>query len=224
MSEWVEWHKGYEAGSPLEQRLAIVQDLIRQALDACAPGEIQVISMCAGDGRDLLGVLPSHERGPDVRARLVELDPELAGRARMRAADLSSAIEVVTGDASLTTAYAGAIPADIVLACGIFGNVTDDDIHHTVATLPALCAPDATVIWTRGTFAPDLTPTIRVWFMEAGFAELDFIAIPKTTVGVGANQLTSPPQSFEPGVRLFTFLERDQRPSNASPRAGGRRL
>jgi hypothetical protein len=216
MSEWVEWHKGYEAGLPLEQRLGVVQGLIRQALDACAPGEIHVISMCAGDGRDLLGVLPSHERGGDVRARLVELDPELAGRALMRAADASPAVEVVTGDASLTTAYAGAVPADIVLACGIFGNLTDDDIHNTVATLPTLCAPNATVIWTRGTFAPDLTPAIRVWFMEAGFAELDFIAIPKTTVGVGANRLTSPPQPFKPDVRLFAFLPRGQRPSNAS--------
>jgi hypothetical protein len=214
VSEWVEWHKGYAIGSPLEQRLEAVQGLIRQALDSSPTGTLRVISMCAGDGRDLLGVLATHTRAPDVRGRLVELDPELAGRARMRAAEVSPAIEVVTGDASLTAAYAGAVPADIVLACGIFGNVTDDDVHNTVAHLPALCAANATVIWTRGTFAPDLTPTIRVWFMEAGFSELDFIAIPNTTVGVGVNRLTSPPQVFEPDVRLFTFLSRGLRPSN----------
>jgi len=82
-----------------------------------------------------------------------------------------------------------------------------------VAHLPALCAPDAAVIWTRGTFAPDVTPIIRVWFMESGFSELDFVAIPDTTVGVGANRMTSPPREFKPDVQLFTFLPRDERPS-----------
>ena len=212
-SEWVEWHEGYAEGTPLARRLSIVQDSIHNALDGCPRGTIHVISMCAGDGRDLLGVLPAHARKDDVRARLVELDPELAERARQRAAEVSPAIEVVTGDASLTTAYAGAVPANILLVCGVFGNLTDDDIRHTVGHLPSLCAPDATVIWTRGTFAPDLTPSIRGWFTDAGFTELDFIAIPGTTTGVGANRLASPPQPFEPGVRLFTFLPMERRPS-----------
>jgi hypothetical protein len=149
----------------------------------------------------------------DVHARLVELDSELAERARSRAAQVSSTIEIVTGDASLTDAFAGAVPADVVLACGIFGNVTDDDIHNTVAHLPSLCARDATVIWTRGTFAPDLTPTIRAWFTEAGFFQLEFAAIPKTTAAVGANRLVSQPRAFEPGLQLFTFLAGKDRPS-----------
>jgi hypothetical protein len=213
MSEWVEWHKGYAPGSPLSRRLEVVQRLIREALDRCATGPIRVISLCAGDGRDLLGVLDTHPRAVDVEARLVELDPDLAERARSRAAEMSATVEVVTDDASLTSSYAGSVPADIVLACGIFGNVTDDDIHNTVMHLPSLCAPEATVIWTRGTFAPDLTPTIRGWFIEAGFVELDFVAIPKTTAAVGANRLVSRPQAFKPGLQLFAFLARKDRPS-----------
>jgi hypothetical protein len=213
MSEWVRWHDGYADGSPLAQRLGVVQKLIRTALDACPPGPIRVISMCAGDGRDLLGVLPGHPRQADVRARLVELDPELARRAREHAAEVSPAMEVVTGDASRTSSYVGAVPAEVVLACGIFGNVTDNDIHNTVAHLPELCAPGATVIWTRGTFAPDLTPTIRVWFREAGFSELDFVAIPHTWVGVGANLLASPRRPLDPDLQLFTFLPEADRPS-----------
>src|SRR5579863_3681351 len=213
MSEWVEWHRGYAPGSPLSKRLEVVQRLTREALDRCAPGPIRVISLCAGDGRDLLGVLDTHPRAVDVDARLVELDPDLAERARSRAAQISSTIKVVTGDAASTSSYADAVPADIVLACGIFGNVTDDDIQHTVLHLPSLCAPDATVIWTRGTFSPDLTPTIRGWFAGAGFSEIAFVAIPETTVGVGAHQLTVPPRPYEPGVHLFTFLTEDERPS-----------
>jgi hypothetical protein len=213
VSEWVEWHKGYRPGSPLAKRLAVVQDHIRSALDGCAPGVIRIISMCAGDGRDLLGVLEDHPRRGDVLARLVESDPELAARGRERAAGISPYIEVVNGDASTTSAYAGFVPADIVLVCGVFGNVTDEDIEWTVDHLPTLCAPGATVIWTRGTFKPDVTPVIRAWFEANGFEELDFIAIPDTTAGVGADRLTAPPRAFEPDVRLFTFLSRRDRPS-----------
>jgi hypothetical protein len=213
MSEWTTWHEGYAPGSPLARRLSVVQGHVREALNTAPPGPIRVISICAGDGRDVLGVLSGHPRRADVRARLVDLDPELAQRARERAAEISPAIEVVTGDASRTSSFAGAVPADIALACGIFGNVSDDDIHYTIAHLPSLCAPNATVIWTRGTFAPDLTPTIRVWFMEAGFTELDFVAIPNTTAGVGANRLTAPPHAFEPDLHLFTFLPWGKRPS-----------
>jgi len=213
VSEWVEWHAGYAEGTPLTRRLHAVQNFIRPALDSFPPGPIQVISMCAGDGRDLLGVLPDHARLPDVRARLVELDPQLAESARLRARELSSSIDVVNADASNTSAYAGAVPADIVLVCGVFGNITDDDVRNTVEHLRALCAPGATVIWTRGAFAPDLTPTIREWFIDAGFAELGFVAIPDATARVGAHRLVSPPRAFEPDVRLFTFVPRHERPS-----------
>jgi hypothetical protein len=213
MSEWVEWHRGYAEGSPLAMRLEVVQGLIRTALHNSPAGPVRVISMCAGDGRDLLGVLAGHPRVRDVHARLVELDPELAQRGRDRATALSPDIEVVTGDASATDVYASAVPADIVLACGIFGNITDDDIRRTVDHLPALCAHRATVIWTRGTFAPDLTPAIRTWFDASGFSELAFVAIPGTTVGVGAHRFMSPPRPGESGVRLFTFLSRSERPS-----------
>lgn len=213
MSEWVEWHKGYRPGSPLAKRLGVVRDLIRTALDGCAPGPIRVISMRAGDGRDLLGVLEDHPRRGDVSARLVELDPELAARGRERAAGISPYVEVINADASITNAYASAVPADIVLVCGVFGNVTDEDIEWTVDRLPTLCAPAATVIWTRGTFKPDITPVVRAWFEAAGFAELGFVAIPDTSAGVGAARLVASPRAFEPDVRLFTFLSRGERPS-----------
>jgi hypothetical protein len=40
----------------------------------CTAGEVRLISLCAGQGRDLIGVLTGHPRRDDVRARLVELD------------------------------------------------------------------------------------------------------------------------------------------------------
>ena len=38
-------------------------------------------------------------------------------------------IDVVLGDASTTSAYEGMAPADVVLVCGVFANVSDDDIR-----------------------------------------------------------------------------------------------
>ena len=166
---------------------------------------------------------PSTRAGPTFAARLVELDPDLAQRARERAAEISPTIEVVTGDASSTSSFAGAVPAGIVLACGIFGNITDDDIHNTVAHLPSLCAPNATVIWTRGTFAPDLTPTVRVWFMEAGFTELDFVAIADTTAG-GRRRPHSPRRltRSNPTFTFSRFSGGRSVPRNATGRPGCR--
>src|SRR4051794_33591872 len=81
--DWVEWHAGYDdPGSRLAHRLRIVQEQIRAALDRMPPGPVTALSMCAGQGRDLLEVLAGHPRRNDVRARLVELDPRNVAVAR----------------------------------------------------------------------------------------------------------------------------------------------
>ena len=215
--EWAEWHRGYdEPGSPQARRLATVQRLVAAAIDRAPAGEVRIISMCAGDGRGLLGALHAHPRSPDVRARLVEIDATLAMRGSEQASPLADAIEFVVGDASETSAYAGAVPAGVVLVCGVFGNVSDDDVHNTVAHLPELCAGGATVVWTRGRFAPDLTPSIRKWFSEAGFEELEFVPLEGTTAAAVAHRLVAPPSPYIAGERLFTFLSRSQRPSRGA--------
>jgi hypothetical protein len=109
-------------------------------------------------------------------------------------------------DASRVANFADAAPADVLLLCGIFGNVSEHDIKRTIGAAPALCAPGATVIWTRHRRAPDLTPHIRAWFTEAGFDEITFDA-PATSVmtGVGVSQLGHAPAATLPGQPLFTF-------------------
>ena len=128
--DWYDWHAFYDdPGSGLSRRLSWVQDQIRAALDAAPPGPIRAISLCAGQGRDLIGVLADHPRRADVTARLVELDPRNTEVAARLAAEAGLAqVEIVTGDASLTSQYADLGPADLVLACGLFGNMTDADV------------------------------------------------------------------------------------------------
>jgi predicted RNA methylase len=141
--DWSQWHEQYEQeDSALARRLRMVQDQIRNVLDSSPPGPLRVISLCAGEGRDLLGVLPEHPRRADVRALLVELDPSLAATATQtaRSAGLDQ-VEIVTGDAADTNQYLTMVPADLVLICGVFGNLTDHDIQALISRCPQLCAP-----------------------------------------------------------------------------------
>ncbi len=220
-SEWEAWHRQYDSASPLAQRLQAVRTLIRAAIERTPSGPWRAVSLCAGDGRDLLGVLENHPRGRDARARLVDLDPKLveAGRERARLAGLEG-VEFRVADAGDASALDGAVPADLVLACGIFGNVSNEDILNTVTHLPELCAPGSTVVWTRGRFEPDLTPTIRGWFRDSGFEEVAFVAIPDSTATAVAHRLVVPPRPYRRDVRLFTFLPAGERPADRARQSG----
>ena len=208
--DWVEWHRDYDdPGSLLSRRGQLVQGHLRAELERAPAGDVRLISLCAGQGRDVIGVLTGHPRRDDVRARLVELDERNVALARQaaQAAELPG-VEVVQADAGITDACVGAVPARIVVACGIFGNITDSDIQATVAALPGLCAPGALVLWTRHRVPPDLTPAIRSWFAAAGFREEAFDTSRDGFMSVGAHRLTGEPAALVPGQRLFTFVAR----------------
>ncbi|MER7282934.1 SAM-dependent methyltransferase [Dactylosporangium sp. NPDC000244] len=210
MSEWTRWHEAYDVpGSALAVRLGIVIRRVAEALDGRAPGPVRLVSMCAGQGRDVAGALDGHPRRADVTGRLVELDADNAAVARDLLA--GTALEVVRGDAGDSAAYAGAVPADVVLVCGVFGNITDDDIRATIAALPELCAAGARVIWTRHRRAPDVTAGIRRWFAEAGFREVAFDSPGELEIGVGVHELAVPPRPHTGPRRLFTFVPRAPR-------------
>jgi hypothetical protein len=203
MADWRSWHAQYEdSSSPLSQRLAAVQQQIVLALDRAAPGPVRLLSLCAGEGRDVLPVLATHPRGRDVRGRLVELDPDLAAAARAAA---PPSIEVLMADAGTTAASTGAVPADLLLLCGIFGNVSNEDVERTVAAVPSLLATSGTVVWTRHRREPDLTPQVRAWFAASGVAETGFVAAPGPGWAVGAGVLRAPSTPTDGTRRLFTF-------------------
>ena len=194
--DWRAWHEPYDdPTSSLSARLACVRGHVAAWLSGREGGT--VVSACAGQGRDLLP-LP-----PYVRARLVELDPANAAAA---AAAAGPNVEVVVADAGVSDSYEGGVPADLVMMCGVFGNVPDDDVRRTVTSLPMLCAPGATVIWTRHRMPPDLTPAIRGWFAEAGFEERAFDTPDDgASWSVGVHVLVRDPEPFRAGERLFAF-------------------
>jgi hypothetical protein len=190
----------------LSDRLRVVQRLIEDWLDTTAPRGVKAVSACSGDGRDLLEVLENRTDAGRVQATLLESDPRLVKRAVEHTvrAGLTD-IDVRCTDAGTTTAYAQAGPADLVLLCGIFGNICDEDVLRTIATTPQLCQPSALVLWTRHRRTPDLTPRIRRWFADHGFDEEAFIAPDHANYSVGAHRFHGHTQPLRPGRRLFSF-------------------
>jgi len=190
----------------MAQRLDLVRQRIGIALDAAPPGPLTAISMVAGEGRDLLPVLATHPRRSDVVGRLVELDPDLAATARDTAAAAGLAgIDVRNGDAAELDCYRPYVPADLVLICGLFGNISDDDIRRTIGYAPSLTQRGGTVIWTRYRSDDDLFPTVGTWFGEAGFDEV-FTSDARHRYGVGVHRSRVDPPPLPPGVSAFTFI------------------
>jgi len=206
-TDWQAWHEPYaDPHSDLSRRRRSVQRQITQWLDERDDEHLRVVSACAGDGRDLLEVLAARPDRARVTATLLELDDGLASAAEEYAAAHDLAVDVRRSDAGTTDSYAGAVPADLVQMCGVFGNVTDSDLRATIAALPQLCTDGATVIWTRGRFATgDLTGEIRGWFGEEGFEEVAFDAPWNAKYRVGTHRLVVAPRSLVSGQTFFRF-------------------
>jgi hypothetical protein len=65
--DYLAWHEQYDdLGSSLSRRLALVRGVLRAELDA-RTGPVRNVSLCAGDGRDILGVLAEREDAAGCR-------------------------------------------------------------------------------------------------------------------------------------------------------------
>ncbi len=146
LRDYEQWLQRYDdPRSALSWRLRQVQAWLSEKLEDRS-GPIRVLSVCAGDGRDIIDVLAGREDSARVQSVLLEAHPGIAERARARAAAAGiSGLTVRTGDAADTSAYVDAVPADLVLLVGIFGNISRTDISTTIAIprsveLPRLCS------------------------------------------------------------------------------------
>ena len=141
-----------------------------------------------------------------VSGALIELDSTNAAIARDWIARIGVAFDIVEADAGTTDAYAGLVPADLVLLSGIMGNISAEDIERLIHVSRQFCAPGATVLWTRGAQELDLGQNIRRWFSEAGYAEIACQeGIEGTGMRVGVEQFTGAPEPLRPGEPVFTF-------------------
>jgi len=210
--DYLAWHEQYDdPRSSLPRRLALVREMLRSELDA-RTGPVRVVSLCAGDGRDILGVLAGREDAARVSVTLVEVLPDLVERARRAAAEVAADVEVVAADAGSSATYTGlaTVPADIVLLVGVLGNISDADVAATVAAMPRLCAPGAALVWSRGRSlesTDDFVTPVREAFATAGFAEVSTRSIDEKEdrAALGVVRFDGPPAPLGPTERWFTF-------------------
>ena len=206
--DWHGWHSPYaDDTSALSRRLRLVRRHIDEWLDERPESLLRVVSVCAGQGHDLLGVLARRSDAGRVRAELIEKDSRnvAAARASVAAAGLAG-ITVTCADAGDFAAYRSAVPADLVLLAGVLGNISDEDVRATITAVSRLCARGATVIWTRTRRVPDLTPAVRGWFAGVGFTELAFHAPPEVLFSVGVHQFQGHAENPPTSGRIFTFV------------------
>ncbi|MBD2567951.1 class I SAM-dependent methyltransferase family protein [Anabaena lutea] len=207
--DWLEWHDLYNSEPKLQQRLEIVREYISYSLDNSPTGAIRVVSACAGDGRDLLGTLANHPRAKDVSARLVEINPQLVerGRATIESLGLTKQIEFINGDATAADNYVGAVPADIVIVCGIFGNLADEnELNRLLGNLSFLSKKGAFVLWTRGhSNGIAYSETVRKYFRDFGFEEINFKITATGDMGVGIHRYLGENLPTPKEEKLFVF-------------------
>lgn len=203
--DWYDWHAPYdELVSAQTVRLAAVQDRIGEFLDEAPPGRLRAISLAAGQSRDLLPMMIHHRRGGDIRALLVELDERNAEFAAGAADSAGLAdVQVVTGDAGVVDTFVTAVPADLVLVCGVFDQLGADAVESTIAALPQLCAERATVIWADGPLSSEAVQLRGRCFAEAGFAVRPPVVTEDFAVGVCV--LERSPMRWVAGTRMFTL-------------------
>jgi hypothetical protein len=219
--DWHKWHNAYDQNPALKKRLALVRKHLSRCLDRSAPGEVRIIGVCAGDGRDVLQTLADHKRFADARVRLVELDPNLVadGEDACQALGLSNSVQFVNGDATDSGSYRAVAPANIVLMCGMLGLVDLPELPNVVRAMQALCAHKGHVVWTRRLDWRDgvrQTKLLQELMAKAGFrrAALNvtsfgvlFSKTPGPSFTVGTHRYEDEPVALPESGRLFAISD-----------------
>jgi amino acid adenylation domain-containing protein len=213
--DWNQWHADYQTSPSLQARLKSVCEQIAVALNDCAPGPINVISICAGDGRDLLMSLRDHPRREDVIATLIDQDPHSLARGREMAGEfgLETRLRFLEADASLSKSYAEAGQADLVLMSGFLGHLPHQDALNLIGCLPMLCKKGARVVWNRHLVlheGAEQVARIRSHFRNCLFEELHFQTTADDGFAIGCARFSGKSIPLDPGRKFFEFVGIDR--------------
>lgn len=206
---WSDWHEKYAEGEPsLTARLQHVQSVLRSYLQKHRGEEIKLIDICAGDGRDIIGVLANEPDPTRVSGLLVEINMSLAAAARKGAAEAGARnITVIEGDAADLSIYQPFGKADLLLLCGVFGNISEADMLRTVEYLPMLCKPGARITWTLNRKYADKLDTLRAAWRAHSFTETEYWESERSIYAVGSNVYSGEHVDLDSKISLFSFIK-----------------
>jgi hypothetical protein len=209
--DWWEWHKEYSVADsyPSLRREAVSYHTAR-ALCIAPAGPIRVMSVCAGQGLDIISGFVGDAHTANVDCVFLEYDPRnaLEAASNLSVVGLRS-YEVRVCDAGLCDSYAGSGRANIMYLVGLISHLSDAEISSLIAAIPNLCSQGAQVIWTVPKSNPEVVHMATSKLMEAKFDQ-----VLRTDIGsvgmVVTSQFMGVPQSrLEAGSRIFTFGSRD---------------
>ncbi|GAA3775543.1 hypothetical protein GCM10022225_74380 [Plantactinospora mayteni] len=170
---------------------------------------MRVVSVCAGQGNDLVGVLTRRSDAYRVHAALIEKDPRNVSAAREGAATAGlDGITIMCADAGDFAAYRTAVPPTWSFSLPYWAT-SATRIRATIAPLSRPCAPGATVVWTRRRRDPDCPRQSGAGspgWAWVGFTERAFDAPPDALFSVGVHLFHGQPESPPPSGRIFTFV------------------
>jgi cyclopropane fatty-acyl-phospholipid synthase-like methyltransferase len=208
IGDWSSWHDEYaNPDSELNARKRAVQAQVAAVVDLCPPGPVTVASICGGQGRELIGALEHHPRRQDVRGRIVELDEANSAFARewARQAGLDN-LEVMTGDASISAAYAGLPPVDLVVISGVFGHICRADQQKMIEFLRQICRQGGRVVWTFYNRDEDRTRQLRDDFQAGKFVEESYQVLDGDfAFTITRSRHSDAKAPLDPDARIFTF-------------------
>ncbi len=213
--DWNAWYQQYDSFPSLQARLRIVCEQIVATLNDCPPGPIQIVSVCAGDGRDVIGAVQSHPRRNDVVAWLLDNHAEsiARGKAAAEQAGLERQLRFIEADATLAGSYASAVPADLVLLSGFLGHLRHNDVPRLIESLPMLCRTGGWVVWSRHLVmhkGREQVPVIRELFRRTRFEEVHFETTAPDAFAVGRGRFTGRVKPLDPARVLFDFVGLDR--------------
>ena len=167
-----------------------------------------LLSLCCGDARDILGILPTHPRRSDVLGWLLDCNPTLIDKAKQAIVGqgLASSVSAIVADATMSSSYTETPPANVIILAGVFGSVEHDEIPRLVRNLRTLCASSAFIIWTQhAREGTGQTEQIQKEFVSNRFSSVKLLTTPQAHYYVGLNCYGGPTEGLCQEARLFTF-------------------
>jgi SAM-dependent methyltransferase len=213
--DWTHWYKHYDATPRIQARLRVVQRQIIEFVNECPAGPITIVSVCSGDGRDLVGALADHPRRNGVAAWLLDAHADTfdRGKEAARAAGLERQLHFVLADATRADSYRDIVPADLVLISGVLGHLRPDGVASLLSALPMLCKPGGGVILNRGLLLNDgarQVPAIRQILRSTGFEEMDYEVTSADGFACLRARLAGPSRPLDTDRVLFEFVGLDR--------------
>jgi 2-polyprenyl-3-methyl-5-hydroxy-6-metoxy-1,4-benzoquinol methylase len=204
MGYWYDWHieKHSDPNSYTSQRMTDIGLVIEEYLKDTVHRS-NIVSVCAGQGLDLIPILRQYPNSAD--AYLIDIEQQNIDHINKISTGLEG-IHTYAADATVSNTYINnKIPrANLLLVCGVFAHLTSEDQSIFIQNMRSLLKPGGYVIWTR---IDEYLNDIHEKFENNGYKKIDLSHINLSTGSVGMSRLKESIKTLHPDKQIFNFLD-----------------